>query len=479
MTEYLEKFYCRVNNSKKIEVSVVGEVWVATSTTRYAIDFGKYDKLPVAVIKAAKLYLRQKLSSAGPSCIDGVRNILRFLSDKWSPSWSDFSSIKLIDWMALWNSDSKNMYLTRNGLKSMYGFCSENFLLGAEMITAAELRSWTSSKHELHYKDILTWHEERGAMNSPEQERLLRELKKTEPHMGVGDLFSRILILAAHETLKRPCQLKEMKRDALVVIQHESGNPQYFLRIPKVKMQTGRKAELWPISNYLGELIKSYSAVEKIGKTQVEHDLLLVNSGVSCWFEPSLVVKRWCAKRNIISPRTGKPLVLTLYRLRHSGATALAMQGVASSEIQYILEHDSPFACQAYIDAIGSELAPALEKVNRKLGNLFSTLNESFFKGHIVDELVDRKILIPLVEVPAVVGSCGFKGTCDKHPFLECYNGCQYFLAWRNADHRRALKYVEEELSRWEKSEAMHDRSKAIKDFERIVFAIKNVISRI
>ena len=163
----------------------------------------------------------------------------------------------------------------------------------------------------------------------------------------------------------------------------------------------------------------------------------------------------------------------------------MALQGVPRDEIQEVLEHDSPYSADAYIQAVGSDLMPALERAtDRGVGKVFAELHHIyFFKGAIVDKVGSKTVHIPVVvenvAAPAVVGSCGKDGACKKHPFWACYNGCPHFLAWRDGPHRTSLEFVESELKRWSDVEGGKERSKLGKDFDRVGAAIHEVIAQI
>nr|WP_283105399.1 tyrosine-type recombinase/integrase [Pseudomonas moorei] len=290
---------------------------------------------------------------------------------------------------------------------------------------------------------------------------------------------ARLFTWIMFETLKRPSQLEGMLKDALWVPDPFSNNQQYFLRIPKVKFQIGEIPELWPITGELAKAIQDYSTVPCVHAAQVKSNRLLITlrGGKNPKF--GRAIKNWCSRLGLISPRTHKPLVLTPYRIRHSGATQMAAQGASSDEIQYILEHESVEASKAYIDCLASEFCPLLERVNRKLGGIFSELNGLFFVGAIGEKNSGLPILIPAVQQPAIVGGCGKNGFCGQHPFFNCYNGCRYFIAWRDADHQKSLTYLEGELARWGAAEGGKERSKVVKDLERVYQAVKDVVCRI
>ncbi|CAD0185312.1 hypothetical protein RUESEDTHA_02198 [Ruegeria sp. THAF57] len=53
---------------------------------------------------------------------------------------------------------------------------------------------------------------------------------------------------------------------------------------------------------------------------------------------------------NIISPRTGEPMVFNQMRERHTIATIMAMRGCTAEEIAAWMHHTSPGSCEAYIE---------------------------------------------------------------------------------------------------------------------------------
>jgi len=196
-------------------------------------------------------------------------------------------------------------------------------------------------------------------------------------------------------------------------------------------------------------------------------------------------LQTWAEHQGMVSPRTHGRIHLTPYRIRHTGATTLALQGAPRDQIQEILEHDSPASADAYIQAVGSDLMPALERsTGRGVGEVFSELRRAyFFKGTVTDQVHERPVHIPDlgkgVATPAVVGSCGKNSACTEHPFWACYDGCPHFLAWRDGPHERSLEYVESELERWGRAEGGKERSKLGKDFDRVGAAIREVIGQV
>jgi integrase len=365
----------------------------------------------------------------------------------------------------------------------------------ANYLIANEMQTWKSRNEVQILQYVMHWNPKTGAFVSAEWEVLSQELNLEYPGEPDEDCATRIFCRILSETLKRPSQILSMKKDALWIIpSSEEGLPtEYLLRIPKAKGQSGQAPGTWQISEKLGKDILAYSERRQIRETQEEVDRLIVmpssRSKRPLWIEHGQVdaatakqhVKDWANRRRIISPRTLEQLHVTPYRFRHTGGITLALQGIPRELIQEIMEHDSPYSADAYIKAVGADLMPVLERsTGRGIGEVFLALNKAyFFKGSITEDVGKRPIIIPTVSeslAPAVVGSCGKNGTCNKHPLWACYNGCPHFLAWREADHQRALQYIEGELKEWRQAEGGKERSKLEKDFDRVGAAINDVI---
>lgn len=391
----------------------------------------------------------------------------------------DLGCPTLQQWMEIWESSRVgNKKKFRDELKRFYIACAESDLLNADEFIAGEICSWVAGPNRKVFSELLSWHPLRGALTSSEQHLLRQELSTRRDTDSLIRWYVRLLLWIISETLKRPSQILEISNDGLIHY-GDKANRQSFLRIPKAKKQLGRPPELWPITEELAAELERYNESPKVGKLQIQTNRLLVRGGdrqAYPVYKNQNDINKWVRQREIISPRTEKIMKITPYRVRHSGATSMAFMGISREELQYILEHDNPNSCAVYIDLIGSDLCPAFERADRKLGSIFTHLANEFFAGRIEKKLNEKLILIPTIEAPAVVGACGFNGQCNKHPFFKCYDGCPYFIAWRDADHRKALNYVESELKRWDAINGVQERSKAIKDFERLYSAIAQVI---
>ncbi|WP_225765272.1 hypothetical protein [Stenotrophomonas sp. Marseille-Q4652] len=486
---------CEFNLDELVWIDVTGSSWSAPyAGTEYTLDWAKLG-LSDAVAVHLQRAIQGRLKSRSPSYLGTVHNDLSSLRKALDANnvslHSGLTGISASIWLGVWGRMHSH---ARSLFRSLYTELAETGAAGADLHIAMQMVSWKARNDLQTLRRVMEWDAQAGAFTSMEWELIRGGLNRADPAEDDADCATRIYGRVLNETLKRPIQVLSMKHDALW--DAPSGR-EFFLRIPKAKGQVGERPESWQITSELADAILAYSRRPEIHALQQRFDRLIVMPS-SCgesleWMEHGQVpvwlakarLQAWAKRQGIISPRTNKKVHLSQYRIRHTGGTAMAIQGVPRDEIQEILEHDSPYSADAYIQAVGSDLMPALERAtDRGVGQVFSELHHIyFFKGSIVDTVGRRPIHIPVVvegvAQPAVVGSCGKSCACKKHPFWACYNGCPMFLAWRQGPHEKSLEFVESELKCWSDVEGGKERSKLGKDFDRVGAAIHEVIGQI
>lgn len=463
-------------------ITVAGNVWEASyKGIQHRCVFSV---LPDALRDDAKAYLRHKLKSNSPAYLSKFHQANRSFARLLPTDVRRYEDVTIDDWLEIWEetpSDYRSVY------REFYTWLSMRSDSEPFHQLAAELRLWKARNNTRSLRRVLDWDPKYGAFTSDESEVLLRLLQSSPRVDDARGHAIRLFGWILFETLKRPSQVLGMRATALKTISN-NGIEEFFLEIPKAKAQSAEDAGYWRITNELADEINRFSRRSEIARLQQSHDRLLVwpNGGLGEHGEISSLTAgqglfAWVNAQGLLSPRTGRPMHVRPYRIRNTGGTRLAMQGFSIDEIMDVLEHDSRYSCQAYIDAVGADLIPAIEKADRKLGSLFVNLANLFFNGKVVDKLdADKGIYVPdFSHGPALVGSCGrnvsVEGRCAHHPFHRCYDGCPQFMAWRDGDHNRALKYAESELLRWNESDGHKERNKNIKDFERLYSAIVEV----
>lgn len=487
---------CDYNPPEVIWIEVSSEIWRASYGGRLRTLGWSELALPKIIELPIKNILIRRLKKNSPGYLTQIEYALSgFIKAAFSENinlFLGFGEINIRKWRNIWGKLNSHQ---RCLIRSLYVELAIDEIGGASFLIANEMKTWNSRFEVQVLQNVMHWNTKTGAFVSAEWEVLSQALNHEDAGETDVDCATRIFCRILSETLKRPSQILSMNRDALWTIPpRQVGLPtEYLLRIPKAKSQSGQAPGFWQITEKLGQAIMAYSERPRIREFQNVLDRLVVipNTGACrpVWMEYGQVdsatakehVKNWAIRRRIISPRTQEQIHVTPYRFRHTGGTTLALQGVPRELIQEILEHDSPYSADAYINAVGADLMPVLEQgTDRGIGEVFLALNKAyFFKGLITEDIGKRPVIIPTVSnylAPAVVGSCGKDGNCNKHPLWACYNGCPHFLAWREANHQQALQYVESELNRWRLAEGRKERSKLEKDFERVGAAIKEVI---
>lgn len=487
---------CEFNPDEPVWIDVSGASWRAVYAGQMqGLDWAEID-LPDAVMTPLQQVLHARLKKSAPGYLGQLHVALNWLGAVAASNGvtfqAGFGAVSASKWRAIWGSMNPH---SRSLIRSLYQELAEKGLAGADYSLAKEMGRWKARHDTQTLRNVMEWDAGSGSFTSSEWELIREALNRREPGERDVDCATRIFARILNETLKRPQQILSMRKDALWIA---PPGREFFLRIPKAKGQTGERPALWQITDTLAREIQDYSERPQIRDLQSRYDRLVVmppaHGEEIGWMQHGQVdaitsktrLQYWARRNAIISPRTGSEINLTPYRIRHTGATAMALQGVPRDQIQELLEHDSPYSADAYIQAVGSDLMPALERAtDRGVGKIFSELhNVYFFKGALTDKVERRPIHIPIVvesaAQPAVVGACGKDGACTKHPFWACYNGCPHFLAWRDAaSHEMSLEYVESELKRWSDAEGGKERSKLGKDFDRVGAAINEVIRQI
>ncbi|MCO8145701.1 hypothetical protein NHN26_10730 [Rhodovulum tesquicola] len=259
------------------------------------------------------------------------------------------------------------------------------------------------------------------------------------------------------------------------------GDPRYqkFLVIPGGKFQRNEEAGLWPISEHLYEDLMDFAARPAVSEAQDRFGYFFVTpitsqsrvSGPRESGNVQILIGDWIQRRNLVSPRTGKIMRVTSTRIRHTVATQMAKKGYSKGDIQAMLEHASDSAALAYLDAVGNDMTPALERINDALGRVFSDLSDAFFKGKVISRpegKIKKPVIRPDPKNIAVVGQCGLHSACPKHPFFSCYNGCPYFLRFKDTDEDANREFLRREYEQWRAAEPSTMRAKSHDDFAQI-----------
>lgn len=442
------------------------------------------ESLDESVRANLEFILKEKMRRQASSSLTKIGRILRKIDEAGQRTGSPLTVEDLLDVETIWRIWDIINSNDRPWLRSLIRDLSDAVDPGSTHTIALIMDGWRAGRALNWGKAVVEWNPEEGSLSSSELELLRRYL---EPVVGEPpeDHFARICVRIGLYTLRRSSQITGIKADGLRRIDTTVGTT-CDLKIPLAKAQTGR-AECWePIPKGLADDIEAYRARPYIRNSRAGKEFLLpafrpgmtavpaASSHVRC------TVDAWIKKLGLISPRTNRTMRVSMRRLRHTGATHMAMQGYGRDLIADCLQQENSASASYYIDAVGADYLPVFETADRRLGGKFSSMSDAWFSGKIVNrsEAPNRPIMVPHLTKPAVVGACGKDGECPIHPLFSCYS-CNHYLAFRDANHEKVLDFVEEEYQRWREAEISAWRSKAMKDFDRIAAGVREVIAAI
>lgn len=347
--------------------------------------------------------------------------------------------------------------------------CTEDRL---DMLSTVKLRRGKETMSE-----VRTWDPQHGALTTAELEHLRRSLLPPDEDESDTEHFARVFLRTLVALGRRPSQLLAVAADGIGRFEKDPRLPA-VIRVPGAKHQRNDRPRLYDLPDDLFDDLQRYAQRPAVQEAQGRFGHFFVTpvtaqsraSGPRDTGNTDIRLKDWIKNRGLVSPRTGKPMHITATRLRHTVATQLMRKGWDLADIREFLEHSGDNMVLAYLDAVGNDLAPALERANRALGGLFSELSGHFL-GTVVSRpggKIEKPILVPSVTNRAVIGQCGFGATCPKSPFSACLSGCPHFLFFKDADVDAARQHIAEEHERWRAAEPSAQRARAHDDFARM-----------
>ena len=171
----------------------------------------------------------------------------------------------------------------------------------------------------------------------------------------------------------------------------------------------------------------------------------------------TIMLKKAIAKLDIVSHRTGEPLVVNMRRFRRTYATRAVEDGASPSELAVMLDHSDLGSVQAYFETRASQVLRLDAATALRLGPIGDA-----FMGRIVRS--EREAVngdnpahrIPfynrhpdrMPEKVGDIGTCG-TGVCGLFAPLSCYT-CRQFQPWKDGPHREVLNSLCTERERRE-----------------------------
>lgn len=160
-------------------------------------------------------------------------------------------------------------------------------------------------------------------------------------------------------------------------------------------------------------------------------------------------IKSAVAKLEIVSHRTGEPLVVTTTRFRRTYGTRAVEEGASPSELAVMLDHSDLGTVQVYFEtranqvhrldaALALRLAPIADAF---MGRIVGSERDAVNGGNPAKRIPwYRRHPDRLPEKNGDLGTCG-SGPCGLFAPVSCYT-CAKFQPWRDAPHREVLDWL-------------------------------------
>lgn len=303
---------------------------------------------------------------------------------------------------------------------------------------------------------VRTWDPDAGAYR-PAEDAALKAALDAAFNDGRVDLYDYAVARMFRGLGVRPAQLAAMK-----VCDIRRHGDRVEVRIPLLKQrgipERGAFMPWKPVTQGLADVLFLHIQTNILPRVQSPYEIDLVQlfpRKGSIQVVPSAGIdehqtqdsitsgfKKLFAALKVISPITGRQIVVNPQRERHTVLTGLAMNGCNALEIAANAGHASPESCQAYVDA-GID---HFQRMERLVGEAFIPIADRFL-GKIVREAKDQEALkrpnsVLRDKEMNGVGSChiGGCGAVDAGVApVACYT-CRKFRAWAEGPHEAMLE---------------------------------------
>jgi integrase len=258
----------------------------------------------------------------------------------------------------------------------------------------------------------------------------------------------------------RPAQLAAIKHSDFSANHASDGATAYILRVPRAKQRNqAPRSEFKPrkLIQEIGEVIESYCDVMQRRWSHLglpkESLPLFVNqrnskTSTNMIYHCSsanlgLRVKAVFRSLQVVSERTGKPMLIIPRRFRYTRGTRAAAEGASELVIAEILDHSNILNVGVYVEAIPE----IVERIDRALAFHLAPLAQAFAGTLVLDESKatragdPRSRIVTPMDLQRPVGNCGSYGFCGAAAPFACYT-CRNFQPWRDGPHDQVLEQL-------------------------------------
>jgi integrase len=393
-------------------------------------------------IKCVKLYLADRLTRKKPRTVANDFGMFQRFG-KWLASqhqrsfdWTDLTEGLARGFLAQgMNTADKGNDFSR--LRTFYEWAVARGIRGFDASLLRRLQAITAvgnaKGHHVRFRDAV-----RGPFSAEELLLIRRAILD-----GKGTDADRAGIMLHLELGHNALATIRLKNKDLLRFETSAG-VFYQLDVPRVKKRTAhRETKRRPISKHLGDLLMSLR--EGGADDPLFH-----------WFSPTRAetdarsaMKRFSMAAALVSPRTGKRLLISPRRFRFTIATHMAEEGASLFHIAEVLDHSDTQNVRVYVETASSIADQVAKATDSALEPLVKR-----FQGKIADSESAMGALIP-ASAPHLgidnldvggIGVCGLdapaEGPCRLLPPISCYL-CPSFVALRDGPHESMLHSIE------------------------------------
>ena len=475
------------------------DVWVFPDAARSnRFNFNKLagdEALKGSIKRVMFWYVQNRAAGTARNCLFNLRHLLQIEAARNGKPVTQITAESIFRYRGALNDHRKD---SRTPLATVISFLNKWHALALPGITEEAI----IAANRIHLgrrgggaEAIRTMDPEQGPFTSIEVDNLYHALEDAcaRKDMTIENyiLASLFLLLGA-----RPVQYASLKIcDFVVPPTKGDQEPIYILSVPRAKQRSAP-----PRHEFHLRLI-----VERIGKRLIEHTQEVECRFSSILSDPSQaplfprkkqvpnganelafhsageVLAKRCSRiyhrLNVISERTGKPIIVTPRRFRHTLGTRAAEAGCGPLVIADLLDHNTTECVTVYVEATQT----IRDRIDRAFALKFATLVGRFrgtvipgggeatskggdvYSGYIADPRFDPSM--------RPMANCAHHGPCNLLAPLECYT-CPFFRPWVDGPHSRVLEYLLQERDR------LHSKHgpRMAANLDSLIFAVARVI---
>jgi len=485
-----------------LPVALHGDKWLINEATfPITLHFDKINILNPFINYAIKRYLIQRIKQISPRETNNCWSSLKLLSttENWkqlqlADSLKSTENILPIVLSELLEKLRRKKTEDRfHRLRAWYIWCTEQELPGFNSEIMYDLLKIKVPGNEKG-RAVMLDDAEQGPLTDAEVSALRSALMNDK-----GPLSERICVWLCLAFGCNPANFVLLrKEDFIIRTFNDSEYSFYELKIPRIKKRglKHQRAEFKTrkvddiLASMLMELTKQNNTLphpshlpvpllkrdipnkHKLGTPLEEYACHLSSSD----FTDSL--QKCVARLGVISPRTGKQLIVTTRRLRYTFATAMVRQGASAAELADLLDHTDLQHVQVYYNARSTIVERLDSALAEKLAPLVAQFSGKIInKDAYVESNPNSRIKYQEKSNPKKIhgiGVCGADFLCKLYPPLSCYL-CEKFQPFKDAPHAKIL----EDITSWRQRrlEQQGENDRIAQQLDEVIYKVAQVKS--